>query len=178
MSPRTILLCEDIGAETVNSMLEALLVLDSEKGDIEVRICSDGGWTQGAMAIYDAIRACRNRVITIGTGSVGSAAVLVLQAGDERRLTPNATLYLHQTSYEGGGSASTMSVMAAETVRIHEQYCRLIAARSNLDTPYVLAMCSGDKFVPATEAIDLGLADGIYAPSAPPPPKPRRRKAK
>lgn len=174
MSQRTILLCEDIGPETVHGMLEALLALDAEDGDIEVRICSDGGWTQGAMAIYDAIRACRNRVTTIGTGSIGSAAVLVLQAGDTRLLTPNATIYLHQTSYDGGGSVATMKAMADETERIHKQYCSLISHRSGIDLPVFMKMCEGDKFIEPLGACAVGLIDGVFA--LPRPKRSRRKK--
>jgi len=63
--------------------------------DITVLINSSGGDVHQGMAIYDAIKECKSKVITHAVGTCYSMASIIFQAGDERLISSNATLMIH-----------------------------------------------------------------------------------
>lgn len=170
MPERTLVLCPpegELNPQIVGSFLEQLTLLDSMKGRINVVITSDGGWSQGGMAIYDAIRNTVNPVTTIGLGSVSSIAVLILQAGDTRLLGPNCGVFLHEMSWGGDASLKDLKRTAEEVHILQDRYCKLIADRSGgaagggVNAETVLKLCKEEVLLDAETALKLGLIDGI-----------------
>lgn len=157
---------EEIDANTVREFMEVLNILDLQKGPIEVRIFSGGGQLNAAIAMYDAMRSAKNEITTVGYGLVGSAAVLLLQAGSKRALAENAILYVHETMAEGGGNLTTMKTHINETERLHKQYCTLISGRAAMQVGTFELMCKTEGFVTPETALKLGLIDEIIKPTA------------
>jgi len=93
---RRIYIDSEIDEDSVALALKGLHYLDGTTGDIEIMINSGGGDVYGAGSIYDSIRSCNNKTITIGTGAVASAAGLLLVCGDERYATPNCFFMAHE----------------------------------------------------------------------------------
>lgn len=85
-----------------NDALRALLFLDRTEGPIELWVNSPGGAIENMFALYDAITTRRNKVTTVGTGSVESAAALILACGDRRLATENCWLMTHAMRVSGG----------------------------------------------------------------------------
>jgi ATP-dependent protease ClpP protease subunit len=56
---------------------------------------SPGGDFYAGLAIYDMLRTVSNPIITLGTGLVGSAALLIYTAGDIRQCTPATSFFYH-----------------------------------------------------------------------------------
>lgn len=92
---RTLYLHEDIDDVSTSNIIKGLTLMDKTAGDIRVEINSPGGSLPHMFAVYDAIRACKQKVITVGTGEIASAAGLVLVSGDERYATRNAWFMAH-----------------------------------------------------------------------------------
>jgi ATP-dependent Clp protease protease subunit len=88
---RLVFIGGEIDSSASERAVKALLWLESEGDDpIHVYLNSEGGdWYEG-FAIYDAIRGCKSAVTITATGYCMSMASIILQAGDERLLTPNA----------------------------------------------------------------------------------------
>lgn len=164
MPERTIVLCPpegELNPQSVAVFLEQLMHLDSTKGPITVVITSDGGWSQGGMAIYDAIRSCANHVTTVGLGSVSSIAVLILQAGDVRLLGPNTGIFMHEMSWGGEAGLKDLKRTTQEVHLLQERYCDLIGERSGTSSGNILKMCKEEVLLDADSALALGLVDGI-----------------
>lgn len=163
MDNRTITISNTpLDAATLKDFLEQLTFADSMDGPINVCISSNGGDTMVAMAMFDAIRATRNKVTTVGLGAVGSAAVLVFSAGDERLIGPNASLFFHGTSVYAEGSFKNVKTINNEMERIHSNYCSLIAGQAGLDAKVVEGFCKKEMYMDADHAQKWGIATGKY----------------
>ncbi len=128
---RRIYLSDDIDEKTTDLMIKALHHLDTKDGDIEFWINSGGGSVYHMYAIYDAIKACKNKVICIGTGHVCSAATLLLVAGDESYATRHTMFMAHEgdLNFEEAENVSPLSLLAdlAADDKLEKRYCRLMA---------------------------------------------------
>ena len=159
---RTIYLIGSIDSGLLSGFLPVLHSLDASRGPITVVLASDGGDVEVGWAIYDAIRGAKNRVTIDGYGNVYSAAVLILQAGDLRRLTKNCRVMLHNGSVDLG-SRDSRQVAAAALAYDQEtdMYIQELALRSGLPRDRVKDMCDQETYLLAKEAVDLGLADRV-----------------
>lgn len=180
MEERVIVLCPagDIDGQVVEKFLEQFTILDAEDGPIKVIICSDGGWVAGGIAIYEAIRTARNHVTTVGMGTVGSIAVLCLQAGDKRVLTENTVVFLHEISVHFEGDVTSARGVVAETERLFKQYCDLVARESNVDANFISGLCKAETHLTATEALGAGLIDEVLSTEDVEQPQPKKKKGK
>lgn len=151
-----------LDAPTLKDFLEQLTFADSMDGPINVCISSNGGDTMVAMAMFDAMRAARNKITTVGLGAVGSAAVLVFAAGDERLVGPNASLFFHGTSVYAEGSFKNVKTINDEMERIHSLYCSLIAKQAGIDAKTVVGFCNKEMYMSANDAQKWNIATGIY----------------
>jgi ATP-dependent Clp protease protease subunit len=93
---------EGMGRNTPESVVRAIQYLDRSSGQIQLWISTIGGDVDVMFGLYDAVRLCRNPVVTIGLGLVASAGVLVLVAGDKRYSTENTWLMSHSESGSDG----------------------------------------------------------------------------
>jgi len=167
MTKHSIICCppEEVNPAFVNEFLREFYVIDSleeNAGDINVVITSDGGWSQGGMAIFDALMNANNKVVTTGLGAVSSIAVLIFQAGTERWIGPSASLFLHEMSLHGEGPVTHMRRSVAECERLHV-YNKALSSRSGgiLTPADIQKMCVDETLLTPEEAIERGLADRI-----------------
>ena len=92
---RILYLFGEINEEKLD-VIKNLHYLDSISDDpITVYINSGGGLTHIGLGIYDSLQALRSPIKTIGIGQVGSIALIVLQAGDDRRAYPHTEFFFH-----------------------------------------------------------------------------------
>ena len=166
LSSRTVFITDDIEEYSVNPAIMALHVLDRTTGDITIRLTTNGGDWYAGMALYDAIKACENPVKIVGMGKVMSMGGIILQAADERILTPNATILVHYGSDWAGGHVKDMKRRADENERTGVVMEDIFLARIREKHPsYPREMFKQkfafDVYMSAKEAVDLGLADEI-----------------
>jgi len=147
--------------------IKNLLILDAASDrPITIYLNSPGGDTYHGFAIYDAIRSCTNYVRIIGMGYVMSMGSVILQAGDERLLAPNAKMLLHYGSVNLGGNTKdvinwvetekkemrSLEDLYLEKIRVkHPKFSRA-ALQSKIRHDYILN---------ANEAVELGLAQRV-----------------
>lgn len=158
------------------NFLMAIQSLDS-KGDsaITVVINSPGGNTHAGYTIYDAINYARSPVVVEGYGKVFSMAVLVLQAGDKRFLSPQAEVMVHNVYAETEGEMTVKEVarLATNLRSENQRYQRLVAERIGMKVSEFATMCDEETFMDAETAIRLGFADAILLPKKKPKGKKR-----
>lgn len=160
LKTRTLLLSGDIDKELAEKLIRNMLLLEAE-GDapIKVFIDSSGGDADAGYAIFDMLRFVKPKIITVGMGTVASAAALVhLAAKKENRLSlPNAHFLIHQPLSGMRGVATEIEIHARELERLREKINALIA----LETGQLLEKVAGDTdrdyWLNAEEALEYGL---------------------
>ena len=131
---------------------------------IEMNNC--GGDYYHGMAIFDAIRECKNRVTIKGIGYVMSMGSIILQAADERVLTPNARLMIHYGYAGVHDHPKIVKKWSDEYEKINDWMELLYLEKINERHPgftleQVKGLCNFDTILSAREAVEFGLADRI-----------------
>jgi len=164
LKTRTLLLSGDIDKELAERLIRSILLLEDEGNDpIKLFIDSSGGDADAGYAIFDMLRFVKPRVITIGMGTVASAAALVhLAAGKESRLSlPNAHFLLHQPLSGMRGVATEIEIHARELERLRNKINVLIAQETNQTLEKVAQDTDRDYWLNAEEALEYGLITRI-----------------
>jgi len=173
---------EDPGVEykMAAKFIKNIRTLDSiNSKPILVHMLSVGGDWQSGMAIYDAITMCNSFVSIIVYGQAESMSSIILQASDNRVMTPHSYFMLHygNGSYEG----NYLDVQAASK---YDKYCcdimldiysyGFIKSRvfkesykgGTIDKArnYIMRkMKNGDWYLSARGAVDNGFADNVLS---------------
>lgn len=98
---RSIWIGPETDEETSERCIKNLHVLDKSGTDtITILMDNCGGSVQQGLAIYDAIHDCGNYVRCIVRGQASSMGSIILQSADERVISPNSTIMIHDGSVE------------------------------------------------------------------------------
>lgn len=96
---RTVEIFGEITEEKAFEVIKNLHSLDNQTGKINVLMSTEGGCFRSGLAIYDAIKGCKNYVRAMVFGQCMSAGTFILQAADERFASPNSLFMIHYGSY-------------------------------------------------------------------------------
>lgn len=143
------------------SAIKNLLILDQKGNDITIIMNNIGGCFYHALAIYDAIKACKNNTIMIGYGNIMSAGALIMQAADKRILSPNTYVLIHDGTDGFYGHSVNLERAGEQSKKMRKLLHRLLSERSILSHRQMAEKCKFDTFLSAREAVNLGLADGV-----------------
>jgi ATP-dependent protease ClpP protease subunit len=164
---KTIRMVGEVDEDLFKDAISNLHILDSISGDITIKLSSAGGDIDYGKAIYDAIRGCKNRVRIIGYGLIASCATLIMQAADERILSPNAKMMVH-IGTEGYSEDHVYNVRNAfkayedDRKWMEDVYFEQIKKRHSRYTRQKLEdLLVFDKYMSPKECLELGLIDSI-----------------
>lgn len=162
---------QGVDFQMAERMVKGLHLLDANasNGDkpITILMNNPGGDEYHGLAIYDAIKTCRNEVTIIAYGHAMSMGSIIFQAADERIMAPTAAMMIHYGTWgpledhpkivrkwadEGKRWDKWMLEMYLEKIR--EKHPKFTLAK-------VDKMCDFDTFFTAQEAVDIGLADKV-----------------
>ena len=122
-----------------------------------------GLWWHG-MAIYDTIKNSRCHVILQARGCAMSMGSIIMQAADERVLTPETTVMVHD-GYEGFfGTPKSFEAWARESQRCRKRMYEIYAERSGRPVSFWEKKCGSDFILTAAQAVEMGLADRVEGP--------------
>jgi ATP-dependent Clp protease protease subunit len=159
---RTVRLSGTVNSDAADCLAASLALLERAPGEITVFINSSGGYVYDGLACYDLLRACRNAVCTVGQGRVMSMAALILQAGDRRELSPNATVMLHENWMSLGDSwLADVKIEAAELDRLWGVYAGLVAPRIGITPKQFKRWYQRNTYLDPKGAVAAGLADRV-----------------
>ena len=122
---RAIYLITDIDSESAETVIKGIDFFASISDDpITVHITTGGGCPYDGFAIYDTLRKCKCRIITITSGECCSAGVLIAAAGDKgyRYADPNTTWMYHSGNNGFEGDASNF-IGTAEHAKDFKNTC-------------------------------------------------------
>lgn len=159
-----------VDATMAERAIKGLHLLDSSAptGDkpISIVMNNPGGDFYHGLAIFDAIKACKNHVTVVVYGHAMSMGAVILQAADKRVMSPNAKMMIHYGTGGFDGHAKTFQKWAEEYKTLDGWLEKTLLERIKEKQPnYTLAkvqkLCDHDTFLTAKEALDLGLIDEI-----------------
>jgi ATP-dependent Clp protease protease subunit len=164
---RTLRIFSEIDEHSVDEAIAGLNALEQiNDNEITIMLNSPGGDWYGGMAVYDYIRQCKSFVHIIAYGYCMSMASVILQAGDRRTLSPNATMMIHYgTSYADGHSVTVVQT-AREVERgnkvMEDIYLEKIREKNpKFARRRLREMLMPDYYLTAPKAVELNLADAI-----------------
>jgi ATP-dependent Clp protease protease subunit len=166
LKTRTILLSGTIDKDLAEKVIKQLLLLEAESDDpVKVFIDSPGGDADAGYAIFDMLRFVKPDVITVGMGTVASAASLVLLAAKKKnRLSlPNAHFLIHQPLSGMRGVATEIEIHAKELEKLRKKINILIAEETGRKVEQVSDDTDRDYWLSAEEAQEYGLVDKIIS---------------
>lgn len=147
----------------------------SSNAIITVKMHVTGGYWEDGMAIFDAIVASPSKVVIIAYAHATSMSSIILQAADVRVLMPNTHVMVHEGSDGLYGSVRTVISWAEWAKRIYKDMIDIYAERAQYGEYFhgrsvkVVAKFFHNKFgqkgdwvMDAVEAVNYGLADGVY----------------
>jgi len=150
--------------------IRAIDVIDSLaslRGDtITVRINSPGGVVMEGIAIYNALRDDRRRVVVRVDAVAASIASVIAMAGDEIIMAENASMMIHDPWAAAMGGSNDMRAMADEIDRQKGIIVNIYASRTKLDRAEIESLMSAETYMSASDAIDRKFADRVDIPLA------------
>jgi ATP-dependent protease ClpP protease subunit len=135
-----------------------------DAGDVEeilLRVNSPGGSAWEGAAIYNLLKDHSAKISVSIDGLAASAASMVILAGDEITIAPNAFIMIHNASGIVFGSAVEMRKTAAVLEKLDGQLAKLYASRGSRTAGEFAEMMTAETWFTASEAKDVGLADVI-----------------
>lgn len=162
-----------VGYSMSSKFLKNLAILESLGQDpINVILSTGGGDVWEGLAIYDAIRRAKSPISIKVYGKAMSMGSIILQAGDERVLSPHSMVVCHSgltsgitaNPYESKNFVEfdfKVGALADKILldRINEK--REAMNQAPMAKHTFESMLLKGKYMTAQEAVDLGLADRI-----------------
>lgn len=156
---------ESFFAETVTAanFVRELAALDAD--DLTIRINSYGGSVSDGIAIYNAIRRHKAKVIVSIDGVAASIASLVAMAGDTVEMAENAMLMIHAPWGGAIGNSAELREFADMLDTWAQAMATSYAAKTGrpLDEMLALLTDGGDHYYTAAEARSAGFVDEVVA---------------
>jgi ATP-dependent Clp protease protease subunit len=163
---RAIYLLTDIGEESAETVIKGVHFFESISDDpITIHIMTEGGNPYCGFAIYDTLRKCRCRIVTVSSGQLMSAGVLIAAAGDKgyRYADPNTTWMYHAGSDGFDGEVNNF-IATAEHVKDFKETCiDAITSRSKKRRKFWKDMedAPKDSYFKSKDAKKYGIIDHI-----------------
>lgn len=171
LKTRVVYLGGPVNVEMSRQIIQALYAMsvDATSKPITLIINSGGGSVDEGMAIYDAISHIPCPVIGKVMGVCMSSALTILQACSLRLLSKNATLMLHNGEVAIGRQHTLEAIESSkQVVRDQKLFYELMSTRSGIPIKKIKRLSQFSTYFTATEAVAVGLADGILTlPSKP-----------
>lgn len=155
--------------------IKNLNILSNNSDDsitIHMKTCG-GDWTEG-MAIYDAIKACKNDITIINYTHARSMSSLIFLAADKRIMMPHSTYMIHEGSIHTGGTIKQFRTEVEQNDKSMDQMMTVYVnhlhgkthwkGKTKLQIKNWLIKQMKDKeefYMSAAEAVKYGFADKI-----------------
>lgn len=146
----------DVSGYNLTKDIEALDV-----DTITVGINSYGGEVSEGLAIYNALKRSKAKVVTRCDGFACSAASVVFAAGDERIMNEASLLMIHNAWGYAEGDANALRKAADDMEKITEPSIRAYLAVMDVDEEELRQMMDEETWIDADTALELGLATSV-----------------
>lgn len=152
--------------EAIKKKLREIQNIRAEK--IIVNINSLGGYVNDGLAIHDVLAMHPAKIETRVIGMTASAATIIAQAGDVRKMSENALYLIHRAWGLVIGNVKTVREFIDELDKIDGRMAAIYAKRSGKTERKMLSIMDendgGGRWIDADEAKSLGLIDQAFEP--------------
>ena len=151
---------EQFGEVSANNLVKQLDGL-TDVSKINVYINSYGGEVAEGLAIYNALRRHKAKVITHCEGFACSIASVVFMAGDERKMSEASLLMIHNAWTYADGNADQLRKQADDLDKITQASVEAYKAHSTLSEEEIKALMDAESWILPSEALEYGFATEI-----------------
>lgn len=134
-------------------------IRDLDVDTLNVYVNSPGGNVYDGIAIRNALRSHKARVVITVDGLAASAASFIACAGDEVIMAENSEFMIHEAWGLAIGNADDMLAAADDLDRISGNIAEMYAAKAGGDAADWRALMKAETWYSAAEAVAAGLAD-------------------
>ncbi len=131
------------------------------KRPIYLFINSDGGDLYQVFALQDAKALAGVHLVTVAFGIAYSAALFIMQVGDERLAMPTAHFLFHAGHIDFTGSYVDGLELVHQREAINERLYAFLSQRIGKPAEELRALANQDRYWTPEEALQLGVIDGI-----------------
>lgn len=163
---RTLYLAETEQEECIKFTKNIHLLDTMTNAPIKVIMNNCGGDVIHGLAIYDAIKNCSSYVEMYVYGYVMSMGSVILQAADLRYMSDHSSMLLHWGEIEVSDHAKNVEAWMNYGKEIHESMIDIYLSSIRRSHPKYtkkkfLSFITYDKYLSASQAVELGLVDHI-----------------
>jgi ATP-dependent protease ClpP protease subunit len=142
--------------------LKLALENDIDAPPIKLFIHSYGGSVFSGIAAMDSIEALKVPIVTIVNGGCASAGTFLSVVGDERLITKNSYMLIHQLSSMHWGNFEQLKDSLKNSEELMEMIRRVYIEHTKIPEKKLKKILKKDLWFNAEKCVELGLADGIY----------------
>ena len=128
---------------------------------LNVYINSYGGEVAEGLAIYNALRRHKAKVVTHCEGFACSIASVIFMAGDERVMSDSSLLMIHNAWTYAEGNAEELRKQADDLEKITEASVTAYKTHSTLSEEEIKALMDAETWITPDEALEYGFATAI-----------------
>lgn len=134
-----------------------------EKSNITVHINSGGGDLYAGLAIYNRLKALKGHVTTINDGLAASAASLIFQAGNTRKMNAGSNLMAHGVGgfLFGLYMIEDLEELVTQFKAHNKAIVNVYAEAMGVSYNEAKSLIKSETWLTGQEAIDRGLADEL-----------------
>lgn len=163
---RIIFITEDITMELATVLTAQLLCMDKEKeDDITIYINSNGGDIHAAFMIINTMNSISSIVKTVNMGIAGSAAALILAAGEEgyRYAYKNTSMLIHEPAIVSNSYMNIQEMKKRVSISnvLRESITEILYSRSALTEEQIDQYIREETMMTASQAYEYGFIDHI-----------------
>ena len=139
-----------------------------QKGAVTIRMNSYGGDVIAASKMYSIIKEYPGRVTVLVDSIAASAATVVAMAGDKVLINSTGFFMIHDPSFIffiAQLNIETMERMLQSLLAVKEGIINAYEAKSGLSRARLANLMTGETWMDAQRAVDLGFVDEIYQPA-------------
>lgn len=142
--------------------LDGMLEIDSTT-DIHIELLSHGGDAMVALAFFDKIREVKGKVTIYAKGIVASAAVIIFAAGDDRVMSRNAWVMVHEDVVVVTDDMRVTAVQQQAHISrgLENHWNRILEDRTKTPREDWAELHKAESYLGAKECKDLGLATKV-----------------
>lgn len=152
----------------LDDFLEDLKEIEG-KQDINIHINSVGGDFYAGLAIYNRLKSLKGNITTINDGLAASAASIIFQAGNTRKMHAGSNLMLHGVSgflFDYYNVEQLKAIIKRFTAH-NNAAIGVYAERSGKTKEECKNLLVGETWLTGEEAVNAGLADEVVESSLP-----------
>lgn len=166
MYDRIIFLSGEVSQDSMDTIVAQLLYLDSvDNRDINIYINSPGGDCYSGLELVSTMDFVKSDVSTTVLGLAASMGAIISSSGKKgkRKMLPYSRFMIHQPSGSSGRIKFTdQRIELEEMEKTRNDLYGVLSKNSGHSMEEIIDMCEhGDRWMKASEAIELGFADGI-----------------